>query len=125
MHRPHLIASASAVLVAFVLTACGGSAQPGFTVGDGPPRNPSEWSWGHPSPEMANEAEDLIASKHGDSYASPECLPAKSLDGTGEFNFDCTAEVRQRGKRVKLDVVVYGTDSGELSLGILQNVSTR
>jgi hypothetical protein len=74
---------------------------------------------------MADEAEDLITSTHGDSYASPECLPAKSLDGTGEFNFDCTAEDWQRGKRVKLDVVVYGSDSGEPSLGILQNVWTR
>ena len=52
-------------------------------------------------------------------------MPAKSLDGTGEFNFDCTAEDRQRGKRVKLDVVVYGTDSGDPSVGILQHVSTR
>jgi hypothetical protein len=74
---------------------------------------------------MADGAETLIASKHGDSYASPECLPAKSLDGTGEFNFDCAAEDRQRGKRVKIDVVVYGSDSGDPSLGILQNVWTR
>ena len=74
---------------------------------------------------MADEAEDLISSKHGGSFASPECLPAKSLDGSGEFNFDCTAEDRQRGKRVKLDVVVYGADSGEPSFGLLQNVSTR
>jgi len=74
---------------------------------------------------MTDEAEDLIASEHGDSYAFPECLPAKSLDGTGEFNFDCTAEDRQRGKRVKLDVVVYGSDSGEPSLGVVQNVRTR
>jgi hypothetical protein len=74
---------------------------------------------------MTNEAENLISSKHGDSYASPECLPAKSLNGTGEFNFDCTAEDRQREKRVKLDVVVYGSDSGDPSLGILQNVWTR
>lgn len=55
---------------------------------------------------MTDEAEALIASKHGDSYASPECLPAKSLDGTGEFNFDCTAKDRRRGERVKLNVVV-------------------
>jgi hypothetical protein len=74
---------------------------------------------------MADEAEVLIASKRGDSYASPECLPAKSLDGTGEFNFDCTAEDRQRGERVRIDVVVYGSDSGDPSLGILQNVWTR
>ncbi len=74
---------------------------------------------------MTDAAEDLISSKHGDSYASPECLPAKSLDGSGEFNFDCTAEDRQWGKRVKLDVIVYGTDSGEPGLGILQNVWSR
>lgn len=74
---------------------------------------------------MTDEAEDLIVSKHGGSFASPECLPAKSLDGTGELNFDCTAEDRQRGKRVKLDVVVYGTESGDPSVGILQHVSTR
>jgi hypothetical protein len=74
---------------------------------------------------MADEAEALIASKHGNSYGSPECRPAKSLDGTGEFNFDCTAEDLQRGERVKLDVVVYGSDSGDPSLGILQNVWTR
>jgi hypothetical protein len=74
---------------------------------------------------MTDEAEDLIASRHGDSYASPECLPAKSLDGSGEFNFDCTAEDRRRGERVKLDVVVYGSDSGEPSLGIFQNVWNR
>jgi|GEM_PF-5711726 len=74
---------------------------------------------------MADEAEVLIASKHGESYASPECLPAKSLDGTGEFNFDCTAEDLRRRERVKLDVVVHGSDSGDPSLGILQNVWTR
>jgi hypothetical protein len=79
---------------------------------------------GHPSPEMADGAETLIASKHGDSYASPECLPAKSLDGTGEFNFDCSRR-SATGKRVKIDVVVYGSDSGDPSLGILQNVWTR
>lgn len=74
---------------------------------------------------MTDETEALITSRHGDSYASPECLPAKSLDGTGEFNFDCTAEDRRRGERVNLDVVVYGSDSGDPSVGILQNTWTR
>lgn len=108
-----------------MLETCGGSAQSDFTVGDGPPKNPSEWSWSRPSAEMTEEAENLIEIKHGDSFASPKCLPAKSLDGSGEFNFDCTAEDRQRGERVKLDVVVYGSDSGEPSVGILQNTWPR
>jgi hypothetical protein len=117
MRRPHLIASVSTVLVALGLTACGDSGQPGFTVGGVPPENPSEWSWGHPSPEMTDETETLITSKYGDIYASPECVPAKSLDGTGEFNFDCTAKDLRRGEWFKLDAVVKGSESGEPVLG--------
>lgn len=116
MRHPDLIASASAVLVALGLTACGDSGQPSFTVGS-PPTKPSEFSTVRPSPEMADEAEVLVTSKYGDTYASPECLPADSLDGTGEFNFDCTAEDRRRGERFKLDVVVNGSESGEPVLG--------
>jgi hypothetical protein len=66
---------------------------------------------------MTDEAEALITSKFGDTYASPECVAADSLDGTGEFNFDCTAEDRQRGERLKLDAVVNGSESGEPVLG--------
>jgi len=66
---------------------------------------------------MADETEALITGKHGDIYASSECVPADSLDGTGEFNFDCTAEDRKRGERLKLDVVVNGSVSGEPELG--------
>jgi hypothetical protein len=74
---------------------------------------------------MADEAETMIVSRHGSRFASPACRPAKSLDGTGEFNFDCTAEDLRREERVKLDVTVYGSDSGEPSLGILQNTWSR
>ena len=66
---------------------------------------------------MTDEAEALITSKYGDSYTVPKCVPAKSLDGTGEFNFDCTAEDRRRGERLKLDAVVKGSESGEPILG--------
>jgi hypothetical protein len=66
---------------------------------------------------MADEAEGLITNKYGDAYASPECEPAESLDGTGEFNFDCTAEDRRRGDRIKLDAVVNGSASGQPVLG--------
>jgi hypothetical protein len=43
--------------------------------------------------------------------------PPTVLDGTGEFNFDCTAEDQRRGERIKLGVVVKGSDSGEPKLG--------
>lgn len=66
---------------------------------------------------MANEAEALVASEHRDTYASPRCVPADSLEGTGEFNFDCTAEDKRRGERFKLDVVVNGSESGKPELG--------
>jgi hypothetical protein len=66
---------------------------------------------------MADEAEALIASRERSVYTSPEYVPADSLDGTGEFNFDCTAEDQQRGERIKLGVVVNGSDSGEPELG--------
>lgn len=66
---------------------------------------------------MADEAEALVTGKLGDTYAFPDCVPADSLDGTGEFNFDCTAEDRQRGERIKLDVVVKGSDNGEPEIG--------
>jgi hypothetical protein len=66
---------------------------------------------------MADESEALIAGRERDVYASPECVPADSLDGTGEFNFDCTAEDQQRGERIKLGVTVNGSDSGEPELG--------
>jgi hypothetical protein len=66
---------------------------------------------------MADETDALIIRKHGDSYASPECVPARSLNGTGEFNFKCTAEDRKCGGRLKLDVVVFGSESGEPVLG--------
>jgi hypothetical protein len=66
---------------------------------------------------MANEAEALIASRERGVFTSPECVPADSLDGTGEFNFDCTAEDQQRGERIKLGVVVKGSASGQPKLG--------
>lgn len=66
---------------------------------------------------MADEAEALVVARERGIYASPECVPADSLDGTGEFNFDCTAEDQQRGEQIKLDVVVNGSDSGEPRLG--------
>jgi hypothetical protein len=73
---------------------------------------------------MTDEAEALIAGERGDIYAAPRCAPAKSLDGTGEFNFRCTAEDRGRGERVRLDVIVFGSRSGEPELGpILSYVS--
>lgn len=68
---------------------------------------------------MADEAEALITSKYGDAHASPQCVPADSLDGTGEFNFDCSAYDRRHGERLKLDVVVKGSESGEPVLGPL------
>lgn len=77
-----------------------------------------------PSSEMTDEAEALIVSHHGDGYGSPECVPTKSLEGTGEFNFECTAEDRRRGERVEIDVVVHGSDSGDPEVTVLQNVWT-
>jgi hypothetical protein len=66
---------------------------------------------------MADEAEALITSKHRGIYASPECVPTDSLDGSGEFNFDCTAKDLQREERIKLGVTVNGSDSGKPELG--------
>lgn len=117
MRHPHLIASAFAVLIALGLTACGDSEQSGFTAGGSPPTEPSEFSTVRPSTEMADEAEGLIANKFRGTYASPECAPADSLEGTGEFNFDCVAEDQRRGERLKLGAVVNGSDSGQPKLG--------
>jgi hypothetical protein len=117
MRHPHLIASASAVLIALGLTACGDSEQPGFTAGGNPPTKPSEFSTVRPSSEMADEAESLIASKFRGTFASPECAPSDGLEGTGEFNFNCTIKDQQRGERLKLGVVVNGSDSGQPKLG--------
>ncbi len=75
--------------------------------------DPSEWTWGRPSPQMADEAEALITQEDGDRFESPECAGAKSLDGTGEFNFECTAEDRESGERRELDVLVFGSESGK------------
>jgi hypothetical protein len=66
---------------------------------------------------MTEEAEELLAADRERAYSSPRCAPEKSLDGTGEFNFRCTAEDRRRGERSRLDVVVFGTESGEPVLG--------
>lgn len=66
---------------------------------------------------MADEAETLIVGKFRGTYASPECVPADSLNGTGEFNFDCTAEYLQQGDRIRLGVTVKGSSSGEPELG--------
>jgi hypothetical protein len=112
----NLIVSVSAALIVLGLTACGGSGSAGFTVGN-PPTKPSEFSTVRPSPQMANEAEDLIADKYRGMFASPKCVPTDSLDGTGEFNFDCTAEDLKRGERIKFDVTVKGSESGEPELG--------
>lgn len=117
MRHLHLITSAMTVLIILGLAACGNSGPSGFTARGRPPLDPSEWTHGYPSPEMADEAEALITRKHGDLYASPRCAPAKSLNGTGEFNFKCTAEVKECRKRFKLDVIVFGSKSGEPVLG--------
>jgi hypothetical protein len=105
------------ILIALGLAACGTSGPSGFTARGRPPLDPSQWTSGYPTPEMADETEALIIRKHGDLYASPKCVPAESLDGTGEFNFDCTAELRECKKRFQLDVVVFGSKSGEPELG--------
>jgi hypothetical protein len=112
----HLIAVAAVLLAALDLGACGGSGPSGFTART-PPANSSDFSMVLPSPEMADETEDLLTSQAGAKYASPRCEPADSLDGVGEFNFDCTAKDRRRGEWFKLDVVVFGTESGEPELG--------
>ena len=117
MRRPCLIASAVTVLIALGLTACGDSSQSGFTAQGRPPLDPSDWTSGKPSPQMADEAEGLIASERGDSWASPDCVPEESLDGTGEFNFKCTAVDLGSGERRQLDVVVFGSESGRPELG--------
>ncbi len=100
MRHHYLITSAVTVLIVLGLAACGDSGPSGFTARGRPPLDPAEWTSGRPSPEMADEAEALITGERGGSYASPECVPAKSLNGTGEFNFKCTAEDRQCQKRV-------------------------
>jgi hypothetical protein len=66
---------------------------------------------------MANETEALLASQRPTFYRSPRCVPADSLDGVGEFNFKCTAKDLARGERIKLGVVVFGSESGEPKLG--------
>jgi hypothetical protein len=116
MRRPNLIAAVGLALVALGSTACGGSDESGFTTRGRPPVDPSEWTWGIPSSQMTDEAEKLIAGdKRAGSYASPECVPTKSLDGTGEFNFECTA---QRGnEEVELQAIVFGSESGKPELG--------
>jgi hypothetical protein len=120
MRHPYLITSAMAVSVVLALTGCGGgsSADPGFTTRGRPPADPAKWTWGLPSSQMADEAEALIARER--EYASPECAPAKSLDGTGEFNFRCTAEDPGFGGRRRLDVIVFGSASGEPVLGPIE-----
>ena len=118
MRRPHFIASTVMVLVALGLAACGGgSAQSGFTTRGRPPANPSEWTWRKPSSQMADETEALITSKRGRIWASPECVPAKSLDGTGEFDFNCTVVDLGRKERRQLNVIVFGSESGQPVLG--------
>lgn len=114
--HPQLIASAAAVLIALGLTSCGASGQSGFTTGS-PPTKPSDFSTMRPTLEMANETEALLLSQRPGYFASPKCVPADSLDGVGEFNFDCTARDLEQGGWVKLGVVVFGTDSGEPKLG--------
>jgi hypothetical protein len=111
-----LIASGLVILVAFGLASCGDSRQAGWTART-PPPDPSDYSMIHPTQEMADETEALLADRDWAPLASPKCIPADSLDGVGEFNFDCTARDPRRGERVKLDVVVFGSESGEPELG--------
>lgn len=112
--HPRLIACASAALFAFGLAACGDSEPSGFTAAGQLP--PTEFNSMYPSEEMARETEALIASER-DDLSDPRCVPAESLDGVGEFNFDCDAMDPRRGYRYKLSVVVMGSESGEPDLG--------
>lgn len=115
MRQRYLITSALTILVALGLAACGSSTPSGFTTRGRPPLDPSDWTWSRPSAQMADEAEALIVRERG--YAAAECVPEKSLDGTGEFNFDCVVEGRGREERRDLKVIVFGSESGEPVLG--------
>src|SRR5690242_12549451 len=117
MRHFHLIPFGLTVLVVLGLAACGGSSEPEWTERGRPPADPSDWTWGVPSSQMAEETETLIADQRGDLFASPDCVGTKSLDGTGEYRFDCTAKDRGRGERVEIEVTVFGSKTGEPELG--------
>lgn len=117
MRRLYPITSALTVLVALGLAACGGSDQSGFTTRGRPPADPSEWTWSKPSSQMTDETEALITKERGDSFTSPECVPAKSLDGTGEFNFECSATEVGSNESREMSVIVFGSESGRPLLG--------
>jgi hypothetical protein len=97
------------------LHGCGGDTeQSGFTGLTKIPTEPADFQPFYPSAQMAEEAEGLIEdSSSGRSFGSPECVPAKSLEGVGEFNFDCTAFAHERGRRYRIDVVIRGSNTGE------------
>jgi len=107
-------------MAALGLAACGDSEPSGFTAAGQLP--PTEFIGMYPSEEMARETEALIASERRDELSSPRCTPAESLDGVGEFNFECDAMDPRRGYRYKLNVVVMGSESGEPDLGSVLQV---
>jgi hypothetical protein len=105
----------AATVTVAALYGCGGDTeQSGFTGLTKIPTTPADFHHFYPSAEMAEEAETLVEeSPSGKVFGPPDCVPAKSLEGVGEFNFDCTAFAHDQGRRYRIDVVIHGSNTGE------------